>query len=250
MTSNTNGYTALDEWECKSSSCASSQQIFAGLPNAHYRLQIWNEHWRSPCDYPSGGIAIDLGSEAGSRMAPQLAFSAYAQLEDVQLEWATNSGWRNDYFVVEHSTDGENFTDLQTIANTEWSDELAVYKQVDKQPINGVNYYRVKQVYSDNSFDYTAVQRIDFHQIAKLSVYPNPANDEVFLNLNEVIGEKVEIQLYNYLSQQVYSKKLEKVSKTTEKVPLQAYENGVYLLSIKVGHHKVLTKKIVISRMY
>jgi len=84
----------------------------------------------------------------------------------------------------------------------------------------------------------------------KLGVYPNPAQEEVFLNLQHVQEEKVQIELYNYFSQRVYQKQLAQVNAQTERVDLANYDNGLYFMKIKVGQHRMVTKKLMIARMY
>ncbi len=84
----------------------------------------------------------------------------------------------------------------------------------------------------------------------RLSAYPNPAETEVFLNLQHVQGEKVNIELYNYFSQKVYQKQIENVNTRTERMDITNYDNGIYLLKIKVGQHKIVTKKLIIARLY
>ncbi|MBK6391913.1 MAG: hypothetical protein IPF70_15285 [Saprospiraceae bacterium] len=68
------------------------------------------------------------------------------------LRWTTVAEWNNDYFSVEHSQDGINYTEITKVNGQESSDKPTVYSYTDHTPYSGINYYRLRQVDIDGSY--------------------------------------------------------------------------------------------------
>ena len=87
----------------------------------------------------------------------------------------------------------------------------------------------------------------DLEVVSELSIFPNPATDEVFINLSEYAGETGTITIYNNLGKVVTSKKVDEI--TTSLVNIQVPENnfGVHIVSIKIGNKKIISKKLMID---
>ena len=87
----------------------------------------------------------------------------------------------------------------------------------------------------------------DLKSVSELSIFPNPATDEVFVNLSEYAGETGTITIYNNLGKVVTSKKVDEI--TTSLVNIQVPENnfGVHIVSIKIGNKKIISKKLMID---
>jgi hypothetical protein len=79
-------------------------------------------------------LPIELGnfycSQKGNRMS---------------VEWTTTSEINNNYFVIEKSLDGINFTELGTVLGAGNSNITNKYSLMDDAPQQGNNYYRLKQ---------------------------------------------------------------------------------------------------------
>ncbi|NRA10572.1 MAG: hypothetical protein HRT57_01295 [Crocinitomicaceae bacterium] len=68
-------------------------------------------------------------------------FSAkYDAVNTVQLNWSTASEINNDLFTVERSKDGAGN-----------ANSTLTYYDLDRNPLNGISYYRLKQTDFDGS---------------------------------------------------------------------------------------------------
>ena len=77
-------------------------------------------------------------------------------------------------FVVEKSTDQNNWTSIAFVQAAGNSNSRKLYQLIDKQPYSGNNYYRLKQVDTDGRFTYSETVRV-IHLLTKnISVFPNP----------------------------------------------------------------------------
>ncbi|MDG1517497.1 MAG: hypothetical protein P8Q42_05675, partial [Flavobacteriales bacterium] len=70
---------------------------------------------------------------------------------NVLLEWETMAEINNDYFIVEKSTDGENWEEIQTVDGQGNTSEQTYYSQIDIDGCNGTCYYRLTQVDFDGN---------------------------------------------------------------------------------------------------
>ncbi len=94
------------------------------------------------------------------------------------LKWATISESNNDYFEVERSSNGVNFTRIKSIIAIGNSIEKTEYCFKDNQPLVGLNYYRIKQIDKNGKFTYGNVVSVSFSAKDNLlKLYPNPGKN-------------------------------------------------------------------------
>ena len=188
---------------------------------------------------------------AGSRNAPMLAFEAFTAQREVALQWATNTGYRNNYYIIEKSTDGSSFEELARVENSDLSDAVATYNGIDPTPSLGDNYYRIKQVYTDGSFDYTDIKNIQFNiDLDGLSMYPNPAQNVLNFNLNHIVGKEANIHIINNFGQVVNSLEIDKVENGNVQMTVDNLPNGFYQVMIQAGNQRPITRKLIIEKLY
>ena len=72
----------------------------------------------------------------------------------------------------------------------------------------------------------------------------------MIVNLRPLRGLPVQLTIYNQLGKVVYQKQVEKASQYPEIINLDGFENGVHLLQIQAPNKRLISKKLVISRLY
>ena len=75
-------------------------------------------------------------------------FNVKMVLSHPVLYWSVNTPVKNDFFVVEKSTDGRNYIEVGNIKGTKKSN----YSFVDDNPDPIINFYRFKRVQTDSSY--------------------------------------------------------------------------------------------------
>ena len=96
------------------------------------------------------------------------------------LTWSTATELNNHHFDIERSNDGLAFATIGQVTAINTSNGSA-YRYIDQSPLTGSNYYRLKQVDFDGKVAYSTVQKVDFAAKAAISVYPNPATNNLFV---------------------------------------------------------------------
>ena len=227
------------------------RQSASDLPNGNYFITIYNEDWSRHCDTEIEMRDSPFSGSTSSRNAPQLNFEAFRNQRKVELQWLTNSGYKVDYFEVEQASDGINFSKVKQLVNQSWSNDLEYHQIIDEQPSLGKNYYRVKEVYLDGSFAYTQVKEIDFNiDLERISVFPNPAQNELFVNVKSLLGQKGTLTLLNQYGQMVQQIDLANIETDILKINTSKMSNGLYYLNISSNQQKAFTKKILVHRLY
>ncbi len=83
-----------------------------------------------------------------------LEFRAEPESETIVITWRTGEEVDVQHFVVERSTDGENFTAIGTVP-AKGSNSDYRYEDASLSHFKSVFYYRLKIVDKDGSFEYT-----------------------------------------------------------------------------------------------
>ncbi|WP_165836452.1 T9SS type A sorting domain-containing protein [Taibaiella soli] len=123
-----------------------------------------------------------------------VSFDGRAVNENAELNWATADEKNTATFEIEHSTDGASFETVGTIAAKGTGNNT--YDFTDVNTANGINYYRLKQVDNDGSFQYSKVVRVNIGKettAPSVSFYPNPAKDV----LNIATTGNVTVAIFN-----------------------------------------------------
>ncbi|MEN0046332.1 MAG: T9SS type A sorting domain-containing protein [Bacteroidota bacterium] len=102
------------------------------------------------------------------------------------LEWRTESEDRNAYFEVQHSLDGKTFEPRVKIQGAGTTVMPKVYEFMDTKAVEGINYYRLKQVDEDGYYEYFSVIAIDNHcgKERVFEIYPSPIGADQKLQVN------------------------------------------------------------------
>lgn len=110
-------------------------------------------------------------------------FSGKEKNEHIQLDWTTATEHDNDYFTIRKSRDGVVFTPIGKVRGQGDSRSEVAYQFVDQHPYSGVNYYQLQQTDFDGTS--TTSEMIVINRSARNApnIFPNPATDQVTIEL-------------------------------------------------------------------
>jgi hypothetical protein len=163
-------------------------------------------------------------------------FRANAEQNRVKVSWQTAFETQADYFVVEHSTDGKNYTDKGRLParGPEGKDARTNYVFWDEMPQPGINYYRLRQVDKNSLFEYFGPESVRVEGLP-ISVYPNPAQQEITVKFAEAFAQNTgfQIRISNALGKTV--KNIQKVVTPGDqafKTDVSDLSSGIYTLEV------------------
>lgn len=176
------------------------------------------------------GFANWVASQSDSPLPVELLF--FNALKDnglVELTWATASQLNFDYFSVEYSTDGLVWTEIERIKGEGTTQNKDEYDLKNVKVLTGTNYYRLRMVDLDGTFEYSKVAMIIIEAPMLVSVYPNPIkqSDVISVELNFTPNEGDRIVVYN-----IYGTELLSLPVNVTKVQLQIsdFKEGTYVI--------------------
>lgn len=102
------------------------------------------------------------------------SFSGIAKGLVVDLEWTTTSEINFDKFIVETSMTGRDFREIGAVQGHGTTGHLVDYSFEHSTPSRGQNYYRLKGVDYDGSFQLSYFIRVNVNQEKAVTVSPNP----------------------------------------------------------------------------
>jgi len=117
-----------------------------------------------------------------------LSFTASTEGKTVLLSWETAAEANNNRFVVQRLTDGARWADLGSVPAL--NGRSNAYAFTDENPAEGDNIYQLQQVDEDGETALYGPVSIAF-ATAGLSVWPNPAGDEVRFSSVLTAGSRI-----------------------------------------------------------
>ncbi|MBN8702813.1 MAG: T9SS type A sorting domain-containing protein [Bacteroidetes bacterium] len=122
------------------------------------------------------GPCLAQGGNIGGLPIELIYFKAEALGTTVNFNWATATEQNNNYFTIERSADGVEFLPVLEMKGAGNSTNIITYIAADKNPVNGDNYYRLKQTDFDGNFSYSKVVYATVSKNQGVRIYPNPGD--------------------------------------------------------------------------
>ena len=210
------------------------------------------------------GICLTLGASAPGEYTNSLRCVSNASVPvsfisltakttvqgEVLIEWKTGSEINNQYFEIQKSADGRNFSGMDTVSGAGNSNTHKNYSFTDNNPEAGKTYYRLKQVDFDGSVNYSWIVSVQVNAINNLMVFPNPVEDELKFSITALKQTTVYVIIKDELGRERMTREYH-VSKEDVRFAIDVSElaEGMYLLQIFSADDKTsLTEKFVIRK--
>ncbi len=160
-----------------------------------------------------------------------LSFEAAVINEKVRLNWITASESQSDYFEIEHSTDGRNFSSIGKVTAAGTSNVLRDYELWHYTPASGINYYRLWQTDFDGTLYYHGVLSVTLSGKAGESIraFPNPVRSEATVSWS---SPATQLTLFDANGRLVAQKLLNGTAGSTT-IDLSDLPAGMYLLRLE-----------------
>ncbi|MCX6292483.1 MAG: T9SS type A sorting domain-containing protein [Bacteroidetes bacterium] len=178
-------------------------------------------------------------------------FQAKAEGNEVKINWITAAEINNDHFDIERSRDGINFESIQQIPGAGNSNITLNYGIIDKNPIEGTSYYRLKQTDYDGHFTYSEIKSVNIHDIKADNfviedIGPNPFENSFHVVYRTDKAGPVNVRLSTTGGQLVNAEDMnaEAGSNRYEYTDQTGLTPGMYILTILYNDKKI-TQKII-----
>ena len=169
----------------------------------------------------------------------------------IAVEWKVSNQLNIQQYEVEKSTDGINFTRVETQTATGINGSDAAYSWLDLNPVTGKNTYRIRAVALGGDSRLSQIVTVNIVKGKPvITVYPNPViNHQVGLQFSDMDKGIYQLRLFNNLGQQVFAKTVNHAGGTTlQTISLgTAVASGNYRMDISKPDGSKTTVNLVIA---
>lgn len=176
------------------------------------------------------------------------SFDGHITNKKAVLNWTTYSEVGNKGFEIEKSRDGSRYSSIGFVNGNGDSNELISYRFIDEHPMNGLNFYRLKQIDNNGEYEYSDVISMRYDIGSTLSVAPNPVTldglSSIFIYSEEDASGVVSI--YNLAGQLINFQTLQLVTGQNHvDVSSDVLSSGVYFLNIQIEENIKIERLVV-----
>ncbi|MFK8008401.1 MAG: glycoside hydrolase family 9 protein [Saprospiraceae bacterium] len=170
----------------------------------------------------------------------------------VKLSWKSATEINNDFYEIQRSQDGNQFERLAKVDGKGTTNLSSIYTAIDSTPLDGVSYYRIKQVDFDGNTSFFSIKSVFFEQSNfTVSLHPNPAKDQLNIFINSKINEKVEISIISIDGNVLLQKENVLIQQGENVIPfsLNTLTEGIYFVKIRnAKSERFSVEKIIITK--
>ncbi len=197
-----------------------------------------------------GEIAI---TSNGSNPLPVklLSFEVTEVKKAAVIKWSTSSENNSDYFNVERSADGNNYSFLKKVTAAGNSTMVKNYEVTDANPRPGTSYYRLIQVDRDGSKEVYGPKSFragtsSSTVLRELKASPNPFHSDLRLNFQSLVNGNIPLIISNQNGRKLYNSTLTIQEGSNDiNLPLTSQLSpGTYIITIGEGSSKISTQVI------
>jgi hypothetical protein len=171
-------------------------------------------------------------------------FTANTTLDNrIIVQWQTASERQNSYFLVEHSTDGNQFIALARHTGQPLSTKPFSYTFLDDNPKDGVNYYRLSQVDNNGKTTVFGVRSVNFGgKRSVVTITPNPSSNGEVQFKTQYFGKKTGTLVVSDVAGKVVFTTSVTNSTISKNLPM-----GIYIVQFLDGQTILNVQKFVVQ---
>jgi uncharacterized delta-60 repeat protein len=178
-----------------------------------------------------GVVARYLLTQGAPLPVSLLDFTGVSQNKSVLLQWKIATEKNLARFVIERSGDGNRFLTINSITVRAINAVTTNYSITDSQPLQGINFYRLKMVDADGEFTYSNIIAVKITADSKLHIFPNPVTKVLFVEANGN-NENAIVQIVDAGGRKLKEIKVFLNGATSFSVDVSNLPNGIYNLVI------------------
>jgi len=186
--------------------------------------------------YNSNNVTLHFGTALPVSITQ---FNASISDKIVLLKWQTASEQNNLGFYIERSTDGNNWKQLSFTPGQGNSSTINNYSSEDINPIEGINYYRLRQVDLDGNFKYSITVSATINAQNLFAVYPDPVKNRLFFKT----PQSGTLTIFSVGGQRMIKKQLD----NSQSINIRSLNSGEYIMMLQGTDGKTLSTKFLVQ---
>jgi Secretion system C-terminal sorting domain len=149
------------------------------------------------------------------------------------LKWTASADDVANRFIVERSTDGQNWQGLDTVLAATAEEQ---YSYTDANPAPGVNYYRLLLLNTNGTVGYSQIAAISSQASTTVRCYPNPFHDMISISSPHSFSK---VSLKDIQGHTLWTADFGSGANTAQ-IPASSLPAGLYLVQVDGAVYKLL----------
>ncbi|UKN03649.1 T9SS type A sorting domain-containing protein [Paracrocinitomix mangrovi] len=165
------------------------------------------------------------------------------------INWTTYSEQNNDFYTIESSTDGVNYTAVGKVDGAGTSSSTLQYTFTDKNPEIGVNYYRLRQTDFNGKISYSDPVAVNCGE-SLFSIYPNPTENTLNVSGLGNLPGNYKFELTDMLGRILYSSEHVTMEDNTQPYVIKEFQDfteGTYILRVVDEYDNLVQMEYVVK---
>lgn len=170
-------------------------------------------------------------------------FDVATENDQALVSWQTTNDFNLQLYEVERSTDGINFEVIGSLPSSVSGNTKNDYRFIDMHPVDGTNFYRLKQVDFAGKIVYSDIKSLDFGSISlQMAIRPNPSTGWINVTLPSS-QSAIPFRIYDIKGNLIRKNMLKSGNQT---INLSGFSKGVYILHFNLKD-QVINRKLIIQ---
>jgi hypothetical protein len=196
---------------------------------------VWNatlSRWE--ITIPVNGFSgFYLQTEFGGTLPVNLvSFNGRSNGQYNKLQWITSAEQNSDYFDLERSTDGINYSKVASLPAQNFSTSTKYYSVDDLRSNSNIHYYRLKMIDKDGGFKYSDVIKISNKENSVITIAPNPASEKIIISVSDTKLLRTAIRITD-INGRLMS--ISSINNTQQPVDVSRLSSGMYFIQFEDG---------------
>ncbi len=174
-------------------------------------------------------------------------FDAVCATNSVELWWETLIEFRNDFFTIEYSTNGTDYSTIAQILGAGTSYHENIYSYVHKNRVSSPVYYRLSQTdYNGTVKSYPEISVQCSSNFNEDITIEKISKDEISFSFSKNTTEPFKVFLSDQLGRIIFIKEMESImGYNWHTITLPQIETGVYIFYVAFRHQRFSSKIII-----
>ena len=170
---------------------------------------------------------------------------------EIDLKWTAFNESSVLAYDVERSGTSSRFIKVGSVPAVATGLNKFNYSWTDPSPLKGNNFYRLKSIDIDGSFEYSKILKVSFEGNSSIQITPNPVTGNLMqVQVNSDKSKILVLNLYDAMGKRLFSKQLSvQAGAALLQVTLpESIKNGMYFAQLHDGENMLYNSKIIIQK--
>jgi hypothetical protein len=168
---------------------------------------------------------------------------------EIDLNWDAIERNFSHYQVEASRNEKDKFIEIGRVDGLNAGSAKSSYLFKDKNPVAGINYFRLKMIDKDGRFQYSNITSVNIEKQfdSSFEVFPNPSSGPITVSFDSENDKNVKMEIQNLEGRFVKTYEIN-ATKGKNQIPMDIdLSNGVYNLVFRIDGKQETVKRLIIT---